>query len=195
MREPIYALDELKRSFYLNCAMRQELPIILRDLFEGETVGEDVAELWRQQAEASFLQFNKDYCEPLRKSRGKELETVEAVSRMAEYIGQELLKSVPEQIQSRLKEMAQGDCCFYQSCGFGKYWNEVPLPEIVEILFERFCQLVGENKAGEYAVAVYDMSDKEIIFSTEEQIDGLLERYDLEPCDIMFLKNGIWYCR
>ena len=94
MREPIYALDELKRSFYLNCAMRQELPIILRDLFEGETVGEDVAELWRQQAEASFLQFNKDYCEPLRKSRGKELETVEAVSRMAEYIGQELLKSV-----------------------------------------------------------------------------------------------------
>lgn len=45
MREPIYALDELKRSFYLNCAMRQELPIILRDLFEGETVGEDVAEL------------------------------------------------------------------------------------------------------------------------------------------------------
>ena len=194
MREPIYALDELKRSFYLNCAVRQELSIILEDLFEEGTVGEDVARLWRPQAEASFRQFYEDYSKPLRESRGKELETVEAVSQLAEHMGQELLKSVPEQIQSRLDEMAQGDYCFYRNCGFGKYWNEVSLPEIVEILFDRFCQLVGENKAGEYAVAVYDMSDKEIIFSTEEEIDRLLERYDLEPCEKMFLKNGAWFC-
>lgn len=65
MREPIYAFDELKRSFYLNCAIRQELPAILRDLFGKEAVGEDVAKLWRQQAETAFLQFDNDYCEPL----------------------------------------------------------------------------------------------------------------------------------
>lgn len=194
MREPIYAFDELKRSFYLNCAIQQELPAILRDLFGKEAVGEEIAKLWRQQAEAAFLQFDNDYCEPLRKNRGKELETVEAVSQAAEHIGQELLKYVPEPIQSRLEEMAQGDYCFYRSCGFGKYWNEVPLPEVVEILFERFCQLVGENKSGKFAVAVYDMSDKEIIFSTEKQIDELRERYDLEPCEKMFLENGVWHC-
>lgn len=90
--------------------------------------------------------------------------------------------------------LAQGDYCFYRSCGFGKYWNEVPLPEIVEILFERFCQLVGENKSEKFAVAVYDMSDKEIIFSTEKQIDELRERYDLESCEKMFLENGAWHC-
>lgn len=194
MKEPIYALDELKRSFYLNQAVRENLHILLEDLIGANIIPEEKAESWRHLARKGFEEFSLQTLIPLRKSQGKELRTVEELSETAEQISRQFLEMVPKEIQKPLEERTQQDYCFYQRCGFGKFWNEVPLPEIVEILMNRFCQLVGEEQGGAFAVSIYDMSDAAIVFSSEEQVDRLMERYDLEPCEKMRMQNGMWFC-
>lgn len=194
MKEPIYALDDLKRSYYLNFAVRNKMPILLEDLFGSGVISKRKADLWVRQAKSSCQRFEKAHLEPLKKSRGEELQTVNDLAQAAECISQELLNDVPPQIRAQLDEMTCGDYLFYRSCGFGKFWNEVPLPEIVEILFGRFCQLVGEDKTGTFGVSIYDMSDQAVVYSSEEQVVQLMKCYDLEPCEKMRLVDGAWWC-
>ena len=113
---------------------------------------------------------------------------------MAEEITQKFETVIPAEVKEQLERLTCNDYYFYQSCKLGKFWNEVPLPEIVEILFERFCQLAGADENGEFAISVYDMSDSLITFSTEEEMDELLMKYDFEPFDKMFWCDGAWFC-
>ena len=192
--EPIYALDNLKRSYYLNYVMRMELSTFMKDLF-GDMEG-DLAKwnLWHSQAEEAHNFISCFYLDPLKKNRGKTLLSVEEVIQMASTITLKFQDAVPEEVQAQLEELSYSDYQFYQSCRIGKFWNEVPLPEIVRILFERFCQLVGANENGRFAVSVYDMSDSLIVFLKEKQVDMLIQKYDLEPFEKMWLRGGAWLC-
>ena len=136
----------------------------------------------------------KDYLQRLRMTAAREIDTVDELYEKAEEINSALEEFLPLELRTALMKTTQKDYCFYTSCGYGKFWNEVELPEIVEILFHRFCELVHIDKDGEYAVAVYDMSDREIVFSEEKQVDALMETYDLEPCEKMVKRDGAWFC-
>lgn len=193
-KEPFYALDDLKRTYYIMIAIIFNLSTLMADLSQEIKADQNTQLLWRQQAQKGREVVYKDYLQRLRITAAREIDTVDELYEKAEEINSALEEFLPLELRTALMKATQKDYCFYTSCGYGRFWNEVELPEIVEILFHRFCELVHIDKDGEYAVAVYDMSDREIVFSEEKQVDALMETYDLEPCEKMVKRDGAWFC-
>lgn len=193
-KEPIYFLDDLKRTYYIMSSLIHDMDILAKDLSGEIDINEEMQRAWREKAKEGRESIYRKYLEQLRTTSGRNIENVETLCDKAEEIRKGMETVIPIELREALCEAAQRDYCFYRSCGYGKYWNEVELPEIVEILFRRFCELVESDEEGEYAVSVYDMSDMEITFAEERQVDALMEQYDLEPCEKMVKNQGIWFC-
>lgn len=64
-----------------------------------------------------------------------------------------------------------------------KFWNELPLPEVVQIIFEAYINLAGlrYSSSSKYVVNIYDLSDQSFFFNTAKQMHSFLDAEDIAP--------------
>jgi hypothetical protein len=64
-----------------------------------------------------------------------------------------------------------------------KFWNELPLPEVVQIIFEAYINLAGlrYSSSSKYVVDIYDLSDQSFFFNTAKQMHSFLDAEDIAP--------------
>lgn len=84
------------------------------------------------------------------------------------------------------------DCIEYEAYthdSYGrKFWNEIPLPAMVESFFEKAKELTGTNKGSVYLES-YDMSNAPIYFSTLKELYEVVEIFDFAPANIFNEKD------
>lgn len=104
-----------------------------------------------------------------------------------------------QQADALREEMSQSDYPFYAQAGYGKYWNEVPLPSCIERYFETYVELTKQQYPGMLgversdmalpnnaaALSIYDLSSIAVVFGDESSLEMFLAENSVEPCDIM----------
>lgn len=72
-----------------------------------------------------------------------------------------------------------------------KFWNEIELPEEVELYFRQFKRLTNTeyDSTKKYALCLYDMSDEDLFFETEEKVEAFIEEEDVAPATLYLIKE------
>lgn len=113
-----------------------------------------------------------------------------------------------QQAGAILEEMCQSDYPFYAQAGYGKYWDEVPLPGSIERLFATYVELSKEQFPGmlgvehanmalpdnAVALSIYDLSNIAVVFENRNSLDIFLSKNSVEPSDIMCWNGAGWQC-
>lgn len=106
------------------------------------------------------------------------------------------------------KEMAgmfDSDYPFYDDAGYGRYWNEVPLPGCVEQIFNRSValeqgaepELILDRTGltdGCCSVSYYDLSEASIPFKSRAAAETFSKKYPTDTFRFETLHNGGWFC-
>lgn len=117
----------------------------------------------------------------------------------------------PDKIKEMLKEKRaqlrkSSDVPFFSAAGYGESWNVVPLPSsifdvlkgYVEAVQEFYPGLIGVETDGmdipenAYALCLYALSSKKLIFSNKSSLDDFMKFVTLEPADTAWW-NGRWF--
>ena len=91
-----------------------------------------------------------------------------------------------------IKKLMKGDYEKYTDKYYHrKFWNEIELPEEVELYFRQLKRLTNTeyDSAKKYALCLYDMSDEDLFFETEEKAEAFIEEEDVAPATLYLIKE------
>ena len=101
-KEPIYALDDLKRTYYIMIAIIFNLSTLMADLSQEIKADQNTQLLWRQQAQKGREVVYKDYLQRLRMTAAREIDTVDELYEKAEEINSALEEFLPLELRTAL---------------------------------------------------------------------------------------------
>lgn len=73
-----------------------------------------------------------------------------------------------------------------------KFWNEITLPDIALHILDAYKTLAGFHytDSSSYSVSIYDLSDEDLCFDTEEEMEDFLEIEDVAPFTAFKINRG-----
>lgn len=199
--KPIACLNALKRAYYMVHMMAYSFNRWMEAVETTQSQQAIVYHMlkhWKREARFALKTVYPNLLSALQSSEGKELLDVRAVVNKTTEYTEALLFHLPKAIIKWTRDVEEKqNIAFYQACGYGD-WYEAKLPELVEILFRRFCQLVGAHtKTGHipetsYGIALHNLSDAMIIVPELAEAKAILEQYDCSPYSLMAFRHGEW---
>lgn len=113
--------------------------------------------------------------------------------------------------QEILDDFEERDEKFYCEAGFGKFWDEVPLPPFIEAIFEEVVRelqkewpsLIGTEsmaakaglREGLCAISYYDLSNILLVFQDEDFAQAFSASFPIEPSEFLNFYDGCWQCQ
>ena len=92
-----------------------------------------------------------------------------------------------------IDKLLNGDYDVYTHRHHGNaFWNEIPLPKIIEVALEKACEVYGIecNPIFKYELRLYDMSDYAISFETENKLNEFVNKNDVAPASAFYILGG-----
>lgn len=198
--DPIVCLSELKYMYYMIHMMAYTFKQWMESVEttqHQQTIVSYMLKHWEREARFALKTVYPALLDTLQFSTENDFDVQAVVDKAIEFteaLSSHLPKAVIEWVHEAEEKQ---NIAFYQVCGYGD-WYEVKLPKVVEILFQRFCRVIGAHtkseqiSEGSYGIALYNLSDEMIIVPTLKEATAILEQYDCSPYSLMSFHQGNW---